>query len=242
MSHFETALKRFDIYIGFIERVIKLLKRGGFVGFIIPYQFLTQDYAGKIREYILKECTIRQIVDLSQQKVFQETAIRNIILIVGRGKHKIKTKIVHSTKPNIYSSFDINQEIFDKIPEKKFRTNINEDNIKILEKIISRSFNLGKIALASWGARGVPKEDFQLDKQINNLCKQMIKGENLSRYNIKYSGKWFLYDVRKLYRPSFPELFEKEKLVFRGVVDKKGMVASYDDNKYYTDHSLNCLG
>lgn len=241
MSHFETALKRFDIYIGFIERALKLLKKGGVVGFIIPYQFLTQDYAEKMRGYILEECTIRQIVDLSQQKVFQAATVRNIILIVEKGRRNIRTKIVHSIQPNVYTSFDVSQKLFEMVPEKKFRTNINESNVKILDKILSKSINLGKIALASWGARGVPKEEFQLNTSINELCKKMIKGKNLSRYNIKYSGKWFLYDIRKLYRPAFPELFENEKLVFRGIVDKRGMVVSYDDNKYYTDHSLNCL-
>ncbi|MGA3020736.1 MAG: N-6 DNA methylase [Candidatus Micrarchaeales archaeon] len=241
MSNFETALKRFDIYIGFIEKAIKLSKTGGIIGFIIPYQFLTQDYAQKMREYILKECTIRQIVDLSEQKIFQAAAVRNIILIVEKGKRKIKTKIVHSTKPNLYTSFDIDQDIFEKVPEKRFRTNINENNIKILDKILSKSISLGRIAIASWGARGVPKEKFQLDTQINKMCKKMIKGENVFRYSIRYAGKWLLYDTKKLYRPAFPELFENEKLVFRGIVDKQGMVVSYDNDKYYTDHSLNCL-
>ena len=241
MSHFQTAIKRFDIYIGFIEKAINLLKTGGLVGFIIPYQFLTQDYAEKLREYILKNATIRQIVDLSEQKVFQEAAIRNIILVVEKGKRKIKTKIVRSTKPNSYEEFFIEQNIFEKVPDKKFRTNIDETNIKVLDKITSNSIMLGKIAVASWGARGVPKSKFHLDKPINNFCKKMIKGINVKRYSTNYSGKWFLYEPKKLYRPSFPELFENEKLVFRGVVDKKGMVVTYDNKKYYTDHSLNCL-
>lgn len=241
MKTYETAIKRFDIYIAFIEKAIKLLNKGGIVGFIIPYQFLTQDYAEKLRGYILNKCVIRQIVDLSQQKIFQEAAIRNIILIVEKGRRRVRTKIIHSIKSGVYTSFYINQQVFNKIPEKKFRTNIDENNIRILDKIISKSITVGKIAIASWGARGVPKEKFQLTTPINNLCKKMIKGEDVERYNIKYSGRWFLYDIKKLYRPAFPELFENEKLVFRGIIDKKGMVVSYDNNKYYTDHSLNCL-
>lgn len=241
MSKFKTAQKRFDIYIGFIEKAITLLKKGGLLGFIIPYQFLTQDYAEKIRSLILKECAIKQIVDLSQQKVFQQATVRNIILIIKKGKYKAKTKIIHSAQSNVYTGFEIDQELFEKIPEKKFRTNINENNLLVLDKITSQSINLGKIAIASWGARGVPKEKFQLDTPCNKLCKRMVKGKNISRYNIQYSGKWLLYDIKKLYRPSFPELFENEKLLFRGIVDKKGMVITYDNNKYYTDHSLNCL-
>jgi len=42
---FETAYGRFDIFILFLERAIKLLKAGGRLGFIIPYAGLTQNYS-----------------------------------------------------------------------------------------------------------------------------------------------------------------------------------------------------
>jgi hypothetical protein len=33
--------------------------------------------------------------------------------------------------------------------------------------------------LLLWGARGVPAEDFHLDKAINKFCKPMVKGRNV---------------------------------------------------------------
>lgn len=68
----------------------------------------------------------------------------------------------------------------------------------------------------------------------------MIKGENVHRYLIDYAGKWLLYDKEKLYRPSLPELFENEKLVISEVTGKKGLIVSFDNEKFYTDHSLSC--
>lgn len=83
-------------------------------------------------------------------------------------------------------------------------------------------------------------KDFQLDKPIDEFCKPMIKGRNVKRYSIDWNGKWLLYDPSKLYRPAFPALFDNIKIVISEVTGKEGIVASYDDKGYYTDHSLCC--
>jgi hypothetical protein len=121
-------------------------------------------------------------------------------------------------------------------------------NLCLIEKIEENSMPLGEIAIASWGARGVPAKEFHLSKPIESyedLCKKMIKGSNVSRYEIDYDGKWLLYDpngrYKKLYRPAFPELFENNKIVVSEVTGKKGLVAAFDNDGYYTDHSLSCL-
>src|SRR5215211_3632502 len=53
---FETAYGRFDIFILFLERAIKLLKEGGQLGFIVPYAGLTQNYSKLLRKFILDNC------------------------------------------------------------------------------------------------------------------------------------------------------------------------------------------
>jgi len=121
-----------------------------------------------------------------------------------------------------------------------FRLELNEKTIPIIKKVNSNGINFGKILVASWGARGVPVSQFHLDQRINDLCRKMIKGGNVDRYSFNYSGKWILYDISKLYRPSFPELFESEKLVISKVTGKTGLIATYDGEKHYTDDSLCC--
>ena len=251
MEKYESALKRLDIYVAFIEKGIRLLKNGGKLSFIIPYPFLNQKYAEKLRKLILDNCIIEEIVDLSKFKIFADATVRNIIIILKNEPDKQKrdaTKIKITTQiedPTIQDKitgdiYFIQQSLFYSVPEYMFRLELNEMTIPLIEKIKSKSIKFGKIAVVSWGARGVPVSDFHLDRQINDLCKMMVKGENIGRYSLNYNGKWLLYDISKLYRPSFPQLFDNEKLIISKVTGATGLIATLDDTKYYTDDSLNC--
>lgn len=246
MKNYNSALKRFDIYIGMIEQGINLLKTpDGVLGFIIPYPFLTQNYAVNIRKYLLENTSIQTIVDLKKYRVFQDAVVRNIILICKKEliPDNIIQILVPQKDPKIQEKItggilEVKQDMYKNTYENMFRLELNGKTLKIIDKINSKSFCLGDIAVVSWGARGVPIEKFQLDKPINKLCKKMIKGENVSRYLIDYTGKWFLYDKEKLYRPSVLELFENEKLVISKVTGTKGLIACLDNEKFYTDDSL----
>lgn len=246
---FYSALKRFDIYIGFIERGIHLLSESGQLSMIIPYPFLTQDYGEKLRKFILDNCIIKSILDLSQYDVFPDAVVRNIVPVFHKEPEDMKRKsnkiaiITPATHPAITweaTITNIPQEMFESMPAYMFRISLEDKSSAITRKIEAKSLKLGKFVAASWGARGVPAEDFHLDKPINKFCKPMVKGRNVGRYSLTYDGKWFLYDVSKLYRPAFPELFEKEKIIVSKVTGKKGIIATYDDNKFYTDDSLCC--
>lgn len=124
--------------------------------------------------------------------------------------------------------------------ENMFRIDLTSELHSIQKRIDSKAIKFGKIYAASWGARGVPVEKFHLDSPINKHCKKMLKGNNVDRYALSYSGKWLLYDTKKLYRPSMPEFFENEKLVFQKVTGDHGLIGAYDEAKYYTDDSLIC--
>jgi len=255
MEKYEGAIKRFDIFIGFIEKGLKLLKEDGKLSFIIPYPFLTQNYAEKLRKLILisKEvgCNIKQIVDLSQFKIFQYAEVRNIVLILQKERENEKRnqnriRVLKPTEdPNIIKEirgivFHIPQRIFLETPESMFRLELNERTMPVIEKLKNSSILFGKLFVASWGARGVPMSDFHLDRPINSFCKKMVKGKNIGRYMLTYDGKWLLYDPSKLYRPSFPELFESDKILINEVTGPTGLIGTFDSEKYYTDHSVCC--
>jgi methylase of polypeptide subunit release factors len=52
-GQFNVIYGRFDIFILFVERAISLLRNGGYLSFIVPYSVLNQNYAKKLRQYIL---------------------------------------------------------------------------------------------------------------------------------------------------------------------------------------------
>ncbi|MBU4547315.1 MAG: Eco57I restriction-modification methylase domain-containing protein, partial [Euryarchaeota archaeon] len=247
---YETAHKKFDLYVLFIEKSISLLKDNGSFAFIIPDKFANQPYGLKLREFILNNCIMNQIVDLTPFKIF-EGAVNTPIILILRKENNSKLRmdnyltVISPEYPNeIHESTirisKIPQSIFFEIPDYKFRFNLNEDVIPIIKKIENNSIDLGDICYINWGTRSVPQSKFHLKEQINENCKPLIVGKNLDKYVLDYDGLWLHYDVSELYNPMFPELFENEKIIIRDISGKKGILAAYDNSGFYTSHTTSC--
>jgi adenine-specific DNA-methyltransferase len=83
-ERFQTARGNFDLYVLFIERALQLLKPGGHLGLIVPNKWATLDYASKLREMLLRETSLEQIVDLSTLRVFPQAGTYPQIIVLQR--------------------------------------------------------------------------------------------------------------------------------------------------------------
>ena len=85
---FESAYKLFDLCVVFIEKSLNLLKnRIGCLSFITTNKFLSADYGVKIREFLLQNTEIREIINISSLPVFKNTAAYPIILFLKKEKN-----------------------------------------------------------------------------------------------------------------------------------------------------------
>ena len=83
---FRTARGNFDLYVVFLERALALLRPGGRCGMIIPNKWATLDYARPLRELLLAETTIEEVVDLSSQRVFAEASVYPHIVVLSKSR------------------------------------------------------------------------------------------------------------------------------------------------------------
>jgi methylase of polypeptide subunit release factors len=103
VNFFKTASGRFDIANLFIELGATMLKEGGGLGFIVSNKLLSTNGAKQLRRFILNHFTIKEIVDLTDTKLF-EAAILPMILILKRGSCSSNQMIFSSaTEIKIYS-------------------------------------------------------------------------------------------------------------------------------------------
>jgi hypothetical protein len=253
-KNFETAHKKFDLYILFIELAIKRLKERGNFSFIVPDKWLYLPYGERLRSFILKTCCIAKIVDLTKFKIFKEASNTPIIFILRKNSEeqtRSQNKI-HIIKPNTKSedisnekncSIDIiPQKFFLETPHNMFRIQLTDDSLKIIRKIDARSIKVGDICYVNWGCRPVPLEKFYINKKFDEKHKPAIKGENIFKYYIKYDGMYLNYDPPQLYNPVFPELFERNSIVIRDIGGGKSIYATINDEHYYNTHTvINCL-
>jgi type I restriction-modification system DNA methylase subunit len=244
-----TARKKFDLYVLFIEKAISLLRDGGYFSFIIPDKFLLQPYGENLRKFILGNCSIIKILDLTKYKIFSDATVDNVIIVLKKNKNEVernknKIKIIRPTEdPKIKNKInenilEINQKLYSEDKLMLFRLDVNPIKFKLKDKIEQNSEFIEDICYVNWGARSGDIKKFVLREKINDLCKPMLDGRDINRYVIQYDGKYLLYDTKKLYNPMFKELFENPKIIIRDVNAREGIKASLDTDNYYTEHTL----
>jgi tRNA1(Val) A37 N6-methylase TrmN6 len=80
--------RRSNTYYFFIKLGIELLKSNGFQSLIIPREFVSADWANKVRASILTDSTIVSIVDFNDLKVFEDAGTSSLILTQSKRKSK----------------------------------------------------------------------------------------------------------------------------------------------------------
>ena len=83
---YESAYKSFDLYVLFLERAVQVLKPGGILGFIASGKFLKNAYGKKLQNFLIRETTVDQIVDLSELQVFGDATTYPIVIMVRKGR------------------------------------------------------------------------------------------------------------------------------------------------------------
>jgi hypothetical protein len=71
--------RRTNLYYFFIKLTSDLLKPNGISSMIVPREFISADWANKLRESILKNFKIIQIVDFNRSKIFEDANTTSLI-------------------------------------------------------------------------------------------------------------------------------------------------------------------
>ncbi len=246
-KYYESSFRTFDIYLFFIEKAITLLKKGGYFGFIIPYSFLNQPYATKLRKMILEKCHIANIVDLSEINVFEEAQIRNCIIICRKSRADKETVISSFSEGKIKQIGKVNAKEFSKNPDFMYRLEITGTNKSILEKIEQNAISLKRICYISKGIEvyergsGNTKDDFIKDFNKTGKYKKYLEAKETGRYIIKWSNKYLDYQPNRHCSAKFPELFENPKIIMKRIIGKNRITAAIDYDSFYVENTLVCV-
>lgn len=240
MKSLATAQRRFDLFIGFVERAHDLLAAGGRGTLLVPRTFLTEANAERCRRLLLEEATIERIEELGPLAF--DGARLDCIALTFSAKRALDTGSVAIVRRGERKATQVPLVSFRRAPRGMLRLELAEDAAAESLRLASLGVPLGRYFCASWGARGSPVKDFHLDTPDHPLAKPMLKGEDVEPFVARpQRGRWILYDVEKLYRPSRREFFETEKILIRKVTGVRGLVAAVDASHSYTDDSLACV-
>jgi hypothetical protein len=182
---------KWDIYIPFIYKGIEWLNNGGKFGYIVSNKFFLLESGLPLRKYILSNCNLEQIIDLSGVDVFAESMPAPAIVALRREykmptEHKIEVdvrtnkdvpeklrkeikeydKIRRLEKTieyllNNVSTYEVKQGRFEKDPHLLFTITIPDENVPLIERIESHCKTFDTICNDSIGEGDTTREEEQ---------------------------------------------------------------------------------
>jgi len=251
---YSSAHKRFDLSVLFIEKAIDVLRNNGLLGMIISNKFSVSDYGYGVRKFILDNCRIQQIVDVSNIDVFKDASTYPYIMILQKEQNKIKRdsnvikvkRVFADTELKSMEEFSkIKQASFLESPNYIFSIDSTAKISRILDVIKSESVPLGEICEMKDGIHtGNIRDKLILDHKENDDCKRLITAESIDRYSIKWNGLWVDYrreliDTKKKEYGSLrnPRIFEASEKLLTALFGLRPEVA-YDDGRLYANNSV----
>ena len=241
-KQYKTLYQKWDLYIPFIELGLQRLAPRGVFSMIVPYPLTNQTYALKMRDMILSEYNLYELVDLNGVKVFENATVSNCIPFVKKENSSNKTvRVSKVSGANIQYSHS--RELNDMVQSKKRIWNLVEGQTS---SEYSGFALLGDLCYISVGMvlnsdekcdRGAFKKDDLISTTRDEIhSRKYIEAKDIEPYRVK-RYRWLEWNTERcpnqLRRPTFRELYDCEKLL----VNRLGKIQVYLDSEEHFLHS-----
>jgi type I restriction-modification system DNA methylase subunit len=269
LTNYPYSKGRTNAFDLFIQKAMKLAKFEGFWGFIVPNRILTNTQLQLLRRKILNDNSIESI--LSFKKPVFKASVDTVVIVSKNQKmypdHKIE---VWDDIENI-ASVELKKSIFQLkfIEASKQVINLKlTENDSIEKKIKNLSDKLETICSVKDGIiLGSVKDRFLTTNGNLPTSKMWLEGNEVTRYNIEWSGRYINYDpsiidyeieikkkfadenaqslqdFSKMSRSGIwlrnPQIFDVEKILT--CQNAKRIIGVYDNSNYYVKNSLHCI-
>lgn len=196
---YDTAYKRIDISILFIEWSKLILKSSGITTFISSNQFLTTEYGENAQQILLEDYAVIKILDFGDLLVFEEALTYVSIFILTK----------ESPQNFIYTRYDSIENAKNEVPQKSYEIEVDKisndnwilgshDGIELLNRL-NQFDKLGSIG-KSWAGlfTGLDKilmfekdevEKLGLEKEV---VLPVIRAQNCFKYHCTEATKYVI--------------------------------------------------
>lgn len=252
---YQTASGKFDVFCLFIELSSNLIKQNGIHCFINPTTFFNKDYGKALRSFISNKFNVLEIFDFNDYQVFPTAITYTGVFILKKSETKNETFIYQKLNGNnrtekLKNIFLDKSSSFFKSVDLILNQDLNEDNwVFINPKIKSIKSKIEEIGvplkeLTEYIFVGIQSgkddvffvDDFLITeyKLERNIIFPILKGKDVRKYEVNWSGKYIIYpydtSTNKVIPESelevdYPNIYQylidsKEKLKGRSYFDK----------------------
>lgn len=257
-NKYNVAKYQIDTYLLFIELFYIISKTNGISSLIVPNAWLNNLSLVGVREYILKNFLISDIVN-TPIGVFADATVDTIIVTFKSSESSIIKSINTDNSIKILQAKGFEIEYLHEITQIRFLKNENyvfdiftDDKAKELIKKVEDGCSLiGELFDVSTGVKeyqvgkGDPKQTqqhkedrvFNASYKVNETFIPELRGRNINRYSIQWNNEYLSYGPW-IAEPRDPKFFKGERILIRQIPNKLNLVVSYTNEPYVIDQSI----
>jgi len=188
-KNFNSAGNRINTFPLFLEKSIIVMKDEALFGMIIHKNSIRSNDYVNLRRFVLDNCRILKILTLESGTFKDVTGEMTVIIFEKNSNEKLRHKniVLHGGKGVILSGDikkyeKISQDLFYKIPGNRFNIYLNENKIKVLNKIKESSKELKEFAETKQGIIVGDEKKYIKNKKETEKYKPVLRGRDISRY------------------------------------------------------------
>ncbi|MCV3508590.1 Eco57I restriction-modification methylase domain-containing protein [Campylobacter sp. CNRCH_2016_3089] len=207
-----------DIYTYFYELGFNVLKQNGVLSFITSNKYTRAGYGEALREFLLKNTTLLEYIDLNGIKVFESATVDTSILSFEKAKAKDSsfkylapnTELLKENDFNIESILNFNKIAQNSLSKESFTFN-DEGTNALKAKIekhgtplkdwhglninygIKTGYNEAFIITTEKRDEILAKCKDEAEKErTTKLIRKMLRGRDIKRYSYEWAGLWVI--------------------------------------------------
>lgn len=227
-------IKSSESFSYFIEAGLRLLKKGGFLSFILPESLLNVKVHRDIRSVIVQETTIKEIKYLN--RVFKNV-FTPVIKLNLQNRKAVSNEF---TAQNADTICTIDQARLKCNSDFTFDVFTNSLDITILDKVYSLDHvTLAKNAEWALGVVTGNNKEYLFNRKIEG-SEPILTGKNIKKFVAAEPDNFIQFEPEKFQQVAPEYKFRaKEKLIYKFI--SKELVFCYDDKQTLTLNSANIL-
>ena len=200
---FTTFVAKSDLYSCFMERAIMLLRQNGRLAFIVPQTWTSLESFRKIREFILDNCRIQELVQLPK-KVFADATVETCIFSVQRhdqsaendatefqiqrlNQRGVSEKLADARQGDIRKAHLSNFQLYRDVARSGF-----------LARITTRTQPLSELVRFFYGFKTADDSKFIHRDKRHKESRRFVPSAHIKRYYIEPPVEWVWYVPEKM--------------------------------------------
>lgn len=248
-KNFKHQSYQLDSYLLFVEKTTKWIKKGGYIGYIMPNTWLSTLMTDKIRRFVFNTFSISTINHYSYF-VFEDATVETDTYILRAQEPNDSIIDINIINKNSFDSYQIEQN--DWIKQNGKPINIFETNqAKSIRKKLDKYKKLGDIVDIVQGVKpfqkgkGKPPQNeetmkakpFVQEGKKDDSFVPLLRGSLMNRYQNFWCNNYWISYGEWLAEPRLSAKFDcKEKLMIRQTGDS--IIACYDNKQFICRDNL----